>query len=238
MLDGQKVLAGSVDFLAGQGVAIDEPESASIRTLEEAGRTIVACALGGRVIGIAGISDSPRDDAAAAVAELRRMGLRVGMITGDNPRTAAAIARDVGIEEVVAGVLPERKASEVRRLQREGHIVAFVGDGINDAPALAAADGRGGRRRDRHAVESDARLWRRNDVPAALQLSRAVMRRIRQNISGLAKHAASPGGRTPPSILRDHLNRNSKLAMGELGYGCASAPQTLHSRCHPAAKNS
>jgi len=184
--DGKEVLAGSVDFLAGQGVAIDEPESASIRSLEEAGRTIVACALGGRLIGIAGILDSPRQDAAAAVAELRRMDIRVGMITGDNQRTAAAIARTVGIEEVVAGVLPERKASEVRRLQREGHTVAFVGDGINDAPALAAADvGVAAAGGTDIAVESGRIVLMKEhllDVPAALQLSRAVMRRIRQNI--------------------------------------------------------
>jgi len=184
--DGKEVLAGSVDFLAGQGVAIDEPESASIRSLEEAGRTIVACALGGRLIGIAGILDSPRQDAAAAVAELRRMDIRVGMITGDNQRTAAAIARTVGIEEVVAGVLPERKASEVRRLQREGHTVAFVGDGINDAPALAAAAvGVAAAGGTDIAVESGRIVLMKEhllDVPAALQLSRAVMRRIRQNI--------------------------------------------------------
>ena len=114
------------------------------------------------------------------------MGLRVGMITGDNPRTAAAIARDVGIEEVVAGVLPERKATEVRRLQREGHTVAFVGDGINDAPALAAADvGVAAGGGTDIAVESGRVVLMKErllDVPAALQLSRAVMRRIRQNI--------------------------------------------------------
>lgn len=185
-LDGQKVLAGSVDFLVEQGVAIDEFPRATIRSLEEAGRTIVACALGGRLVGIAGIFDSPREDAAAAVAQLRRMGLRVGMITGDNPRTAAAIAHNVGIEEVVAGVLPERKVSEVRRLQREGHTVAFVGDGINDAPALAAADvGVAAGGGTDIAVESGRIILMKEhllDVPAALKLSRAVMRRIRQNI--------------------------------------------------------
>lgn len=185
-LDGLRALVGSVDFLAENGTRIGETEKAAMQALEDAGRTIVACALGGRLIGAVGISDSPREDAPAAVEELGRMGIRVGMITGDNPRTAAAVAREVGIDEVVAGVLPEGKAAEVNRLRAEGRIVAFVGDGINDAPALAAADvGIAAGGGTDIAVESGRIVLMQErllGVPAALELSRAVMRRIRQNI--------------------------------------------------------
>lgn len=185
-LDGATVLAGSVDFLMEKGLPIGDEARAAIEKLEEAGRTVVACALDGNVIGIAGISDSPREDAAAAVEELGRMGIQVTMITGDNRRTAEAVAREVGIFDVISGVLPERKAEEVRRLQKDGLTVAFAGDGINDAPALAAADigiavGGG----TDIAVESGRIVLMKEqllDVPAALQLSRAVMTRIRQNI--------------------------------------------------------
>jgi len=186
LISDVSVLAGSEDFLTEMGIVIGDDARAVINRLEEAGRTIVLCSFNGRVIGIAGIADSPRADASAAIEDLRGMGIRVAMITGDNRRTAEAIAREVRIDEVIAGVLPERKAEEVRRLQEEGHLVAFAGDGINDAPALAAADvgiavGGG----TDIAVESGRIVLMKErllDVPAALQLSRAVMRRIRQNI--------------------------------------------------------
>ncbi|HSV97962.1 MAG TPA: heavy metal translocating P-type ATPase [Spirochaetota bacterium] len=186
LLSGAPVLAGSGDFLIEKGIAIGAEAYAGIKKLEGAGRTVVVCAFDGRVIGIAGISDSPREDASAAIDELRRMGIQVAMITGDNRRTAEAVAREVGIDDVIAGVLPERKAEEVRRLQEDGRSVAFAGDGINDAPALAAADvgiALGGG--TDIAVESGRIVLMRErllDVPAALQLSRAVMTRIRRNI--------------------------------------------------------
>ncbi len=186
LMEGLTVLAGSVDFLIEKGIAIGDEARSTIEKLEEAGRTVVACALNGRIIGIVGISDSPRTDASRAIGELARMGIRVTMITGDNRRTAEAVAREVGIDHVIAGVLPERKAEEVRRMQKEGHAVAFAGDGINDAPALAAADvGIAAGGGTDIAVES-GRIVLMNEgllgVPAAIQLSRAVMTRIRQNI--------------------------------------------------------
>ncbi len=143
-------------------------------------------AVAGRLAGILAIRDPLKESSAAAVDSFRRLGLRVAMITGDSRRTAAAVARQLGIEWVLAQVLPRDKALEVRRLQEAGERVAFVGDGINDAPALAQADmGMAVGSGTDVAIESgDIVLIRADlrDAVAALQLSRQVMRRIRQNL--------------------------------------------------------
>ena len=108
--------------------------------LEGQGRTAVFVGRDGQVVGVLAVADTVKDDAVDVVHQLHAMGLQVAMITGDNARTAAAIAKQVGIDRVLAEVLPEDKVTEVRRLHDEGRVVAMVGDGVNDAPALVQAD--------------------------------------------------------------------------------------------------
>jgi len=146
----------------------------------------VLVSAGGALAGVIAIADTVKESTPAAIAALREMGMKVVMITGDNSRTAASIARLVGIDRVIAEVLPGDKAEEVKRLQDAGEVVAFVGDGINDAPALARADvgiaiGSG----TDVAMESGEIVLIRDDLldaAAAIQLARKVMSRIRQNI--------------------------------------------------------
>jgi Cu+-exporting ATPase len=132
------VLVGSPAFLTSRGVDLARAAE-RIRALENAGRTVIAVGRSGRALGVLALGDALRPDAARAVAALRRAGLTPVLLTGDNERAARRIAREVGIDEVHAGVLPDGKADVVRRLQANGR-VAMVGDGINDAPALMQAD--------------------------------------------------------------------------------------------------
>ena len=185
-IGGREVLVGSRTLLAERGVALPAGAEDALRDLEEAGRTAVLVADGGTAAGILAVEDPLKPTAADAVTALRELGAGTAMITGDNRRTASTIARRVGIDRVLAEVLPGEKADEVRRLQEGGARVAYVGDGINDAPALATADlgiaiGSG----TDVAIESgDVVLVRSDplDAVAAVELGRAVMRRIRQNI--------------------------------------------------------
>ncbi len=133
-----EVLLGSPAFVMSRGVDLSRVAD-RIGRLEEAGRTVIAVALDGRALGVIAFGDTLRADAAQAVAALRKAGLRIVLLTGDNERAAQRIAKDIGIDEVHAGVLPEGKAEVIRRLQKHGR-VAMVGDGINDAPALMQAD--------------------------------------------------------------------------------------------------
>jgi Cu+-exporting ATPase len=184
-VDGRLVLVGTRSLLEGEGVdpaPLDGPAAA----LEAAGRTVVRVAADGRPIGILALADTAKPEAPAAVAALRRRGAQVVLLTGDNRRTAEAIARQVGIGRALAEVLPERKAAEVARLRGEGRVVAMVGDGINDAPALAEADvgvaiGTG---TDVAIEASDVTLISGDlrGVVTALDLSRATMRNVRQNL--------------------------------------------------------
>ena len=182
---GRRVLVGNGRLLADAGVAT-EPLEAAAERLSSEGKTPMLVAVDGRPAGVVAVADTLKPGSAAAVAALHHLGIDVVMMTGDNRRTAAAIARAVGIRRVLAEVLPEHKAAEVLRLQGEGRRVGMVGDGINDAPALAQADvglaiGTG----TDVAIESaDITLiaGSLDGVVTAIALSRATMRNIRQNL--------------------------------------------------------
>jgi len=186
MVRGKEVLIGNRQLLNAYEVEISEENENKISTVEAAGKTAILVAVNHKFAGIMGVADTLKESAAPAIIELKKMGIQVGMITGDNQQTADSIARQVGIEKVMAEVLPPDKASEVKRLQDGGEVVAFVGDGINDAPALAQANvgiaiGSG----TDVAIESgEIVLIKDNllDAVAGLQLSRKVMGRIKLNL--------------------------------------------------------
>jgi Cu+-exporting ATPase len=182
---GHEVLIGRKELLAQRGADPSSLEETAGGLASE-GKTSIYAAVDGRPAGVVAVADTIKEDSPSAVAALRELGLEVVMITGDNARTAEAVARLVGIERVLAEVLPQDKALEVRRLQDEGKLVAMVGDGINDAPALAQADvgiaiGTGTdvaiEAADVTLISGDLR-----GVVSALALSRATMRNIRQNL--------------------------------------------------------
>jgi Cu+-exporting ATPase len=184
-VNARKVLAGTIRFLreneVPSGVLANLAEKLALR-----GRSPILLAVDGAPAGVLGVSDPVREGSAEAVRRLHRLGLRVIMLTGDRERTARAVAREVGIDEVVADVLPGNKADVVRDLRDRGRIVAMVGDGINDAPALAVADlgiaiGTG---TDIAIAASDITLVRPDlaGVVSAIRLSRRTLRVIRQNL--------------------------------------------------------
>ena len=186
VVEDEEVLIGNQPFIEERGTTVPEEAEDRIAALQDEGKTAVLVAASGGLAGILAVADTLKPTTKAAIADLKRMGLAVTMITGDNERTANAIAREVGIEDVHAGVLPQDKAREVRNLQAKGEVVAFVGDGINDAPALAQADvgiaiGSG----TDVAIESGDIVLIRDDLidaVAAIELSRKVMTRIKQNL--------------------------------------------------------
>ncbi len=182
---GREVLLGNPRLLAEAGVELGGLAAAG-EALAGRGRTPIYLAADGSALGLIAVADTLKPGARAAVAALRQLGIRVVMVTGDNRRTAEAIAAEAGIEAVRAEVLPEHKALEVRRLQEAGHVVAMVGDGINDAPALAQADvgvaiGSGA---DVAMAAADITLvgGDLSAVAAAIQLSKRTIRTIRQNL--------------------------------------------------------
>ncbi|WP_084196029.1 heavy metal translocating P-type ATPase [Streptosporangium amethystogenes] len=184
-VEGHRVLVGGSRLLSGHGIDASVLDPAAGR-LAGAGRTPILVAVDGEPAGVLGVADTVKDDSAAAVAALQRLGLEVVMITGDNRRTAEAIARQVGITRVLAEVLPDRKAAEIARLQGQGRKVGMVGDGVNDAPALAQSDvgfaiGTG---TDVAIEASDITLisGALSGVVTVVRLSRATMRNIRQNL--------------------------------------------------------
>lgn len=182
---GGKMLAGgNLDFIR-RFADVPEAVSEQARLLSEQGKTPLFFAEGEKLCGIIAAADTVKEDSPQAVAELRNMGIRVVMLTGDNERTARAVGAQAGVDEVIAGVLPEGKEAAIRELQKLGK-VAMVGDGINDAPALTRADvgiaiGAG---TDVAIDAADAVLVksRLSDVPAAIRLSRATLRNIRENL--------------------------------------------------------
>ncbi len=184
-VDGREVWVGRLEWLAAEGFSLADWAEAQAR-MEAAGRTAVGVADPGGVLGLISVSDRAKPDARNAIASLRGLGIEVVLLTGDNERAAQAVAFDVGIERVIANVLPEEKVSVVRRLMKGGAVVGMVGDGINDAPALTAADvgialGTG----TDVAIESSDITLVSGELMAvvrAVRLARATFRKIRQNL--------------------------------------------------------
>jgi len=184
-VDGRHVLVGSRRLMAEHGID-PTPLEGTLRRLEEEAKTAMLVAVDGELIGAVAVADTLKEDSAEAIQELHRMGLETAMITGDNRRTAEAIAHRVGIDHVLAEVLPDGKVAEVQRMQERFGLVAFVGDGINDAPALTQANvgiaiGTG---TDIAIEASDVTLVRGEltSVVEAINLSRATFRKIKQNL--------------------------------------------------------
>jgi len=185
-VDGVQMVVGTQRLMEEIGAEVDEATRQSAERLFDQGKTLVFASMEGRVVGLIAVADQLKENAAEVLARLRRMGLQVIMITGDNRRTAEAIAGQAGVDRYLAEVLPQDKVMEVRKLQEEGLIVAMVGDGINDAPALAQADvgialGSG----TDVALEAGGIVLIRNDledVVTAIQLSKATYSKIRQNL--------------------------------------------------------
>lgn len=184
VVDGRELLVGTRKLLDSRNIDYAEAVS-NMEELETGGKTAMLVAIDGAYTGLVAVADTIKDTSKAAVSRLKQLGIEVVMITGDNQRTANAIAQEVGIEHVLAEVLPEGKAEEVKKLQAQGKKVAMVGDGINDAPALATADigmaiGTG---TDVAMEAADVTLMRGdlNSIPDAIYMSRKTMGNIRQN---------------------------------------------------------
>jgi Cu+-exporting ATPase len=186
VVEGKAILVGTQRFMDEWEVAVDPDLGTRATALFDQGRTLVFVAIEGTVVGVIAVADTLKENAAEVVARLKRMGLQVVMITGDNKRTGEAIAKQVGIDRCLAEVLPQDKVREVKKLQAEGLVVAMVGDGINDAPALAQADvgialGSG----TDVALETGGIILIRNnlmDVVTAIQLSQRTYAKIKQNL--------------------------------------------------------
>jgi len=185
VIDGQEVLVGTRRLMQENNIAFEAAVS-EIERLEQQGKTVMMLAMGQSLNGLIAVADTVKENSAQAIAELQNLGIEVWMITGDNERAAQAIASSIGIKNVLAEVLPEHKAEKVEALKREGKIVGMVGDGINDAPALATADvgfaiGTGA---DVAIEAADITLMRGDlsGIAAAIRLSKATMRNIKQNL--------------------------------------------------------
>ncbi len=183
-LDGKALLGGSLKFISGQ-VSVPADMTAKAQSLAEQGKTPLLFAYDGAFAGMIAVADTMKSDSPQAIRELRNMGIQVVMLTGDNERTAKAIGAQAGVDQVIAGVLPDGKEAVIRRLKANGK-VAMVGDGINDAPALTRADtgiaiGAGA---DVAIDAADVVLMKSSllDVPAAIRLSRSTLRNIHENL--------------------------------------------------------
>ena len=184
-IDNKTMLLGNRKLIVENNISLGDLETTSDRLATE-GKTPMYVTINGKLVGIIAVADTVKESSKKAIERLHSMGIEVAMITGDNKRTAEAIAKEVGIDRILAEVLPEEKANEVKKLQEEGKKVAMVGDGINDAPALAQADmgiaiGSG---TDVAMESADIVLMRSDlmDVPTAIQLSKSTIRNIKQNL--------------------------------------------------------
>jgi Cu+-exporting ATPase len=182
----KRVLVGNAALMKREKVEIEDKVATAMAELEEKGETVVIVAENRKITGLIAIADTIKEHSREAIEKLNKMGYETVLITGDNERTALAIAKQVGIKRVMAHVFPEDKANEVKRLQKEGKKVVFVGDGINDAPALAQADvgiaiGAGTdvaiESGDIVLIKSDLR-----DIITAIQISKYTVEKIKQNL--------------------------------------------------------
>ncbi|MBX5469580.1 MAG: copper-translocating P-type ATPase [Thermoleophilaceae bacterium] len=258
MVDGHAVQVGRPSLIAERGLRIPAELERALRAAEERGRTAVVAAWDGAVRAVLVVADTVKPTSAEAVASLRELGLRPVLLTGDNETTARAVAAEVGIDEVIAEVLPSDKAAVVRRLQDEGRVVAMVGDGVNDAPALAQADlglaiGTG----TDVAIEASDLTLVTGDLRAAadaIRLSRATLRTIKQNLAwafgyNVAALPLAAAGLLNPviagaamafssvSVVTNALRlRRFRAAHGSArpGVGPAAAADTGRDRAHPA----
>jgi Cu+-exporting ATPase len=185
LVEGKKLLLGNLRLMKERGLSLDRLEEKAAKLLEE-GKTVMFLGLDSKVAGIVALADTLKPNAKEALQALRKIGIETAMLTGDNQRTAEAIAQEAGIDRVLADVLPEHKASEVKKFQDERKVVAMVGDGINDAPALAQADvgiaiGTG---TDVAMETGDITLISGDlmGVVTAISLSKRTMRTIKQNL--------------------------------------------------------
>lgn len=185
VMDGQQLLVGTRLLLQEAGISGGDMEQ-EVQQVESEGKTVMLTAVNGQYTGWLAVADTVKETSKEAIQRLQQMGMEVIMITGDNERTAQAIGQQTGVDRILAGVLPEGKAAEIKRLQQEGRIVAMVGDGINDAPALATADtgiaiGTG---TDVAMEAADVTLMRGdlNGIADAIMISRRTIRNIRQNL--------------------------------------------------------
>jgi Cu+-exporting ATPase len=185
VIDGREVFIGTRKLMADEAIDLSDSEAAALQ-LEDDGKTVMFIAVNHQMAGLIAVADVVKEHSAAAITELQKLGIEVYMLTGDNQRTARAIAGQVGITNVLAEVLPEHKAEAVEKLRKTGKVVAMVGDGINDAPALAIADigmaiGTG----TDIAMEAADIILMRGDlraIPTAIRLSRKTMNKIKQNL--------------------------------------------------------
>jgi Cu+-exporting ATPase len=186
VVDNRQVLVGTRALIEKSGIILEKAVHEQMNDLEQQAKTAMLVAIGSELAGIIAVADTIKSDSRKAIATLKKFDMNPVMITGDNERTAKAVATEVGIEQVIAGVMPDQKSGEIRRLQQEGHTVAMVGDGINDAPALAQADvgiaiGTG----TDVAIESGDIVLVQGDLSAvvkAVKLSRETFTKIRQNL--------------------------------------------------------
>lgn len=226
VVDGRKILIGSISMLEAQGVRLDEFMEV-VEKITGDGKTIVLVAEDGKAVALFGLEDGIKESASPAVAELKRMGIRTVMLTGDNKRTAQKIAEIAGIDTYIAGVLPNKKAEIIRELRNNGEVVAMVGDGINDAPALAEADvgiaiGAGS---DVAIESSDITLVSDNlmGIVKAIKLSEITLRTIKQNLfwAFFYNTAAIPvaAGVLYPAF---HFLLNPVLAAGAMAFSSVS----------------